>query len=74
MKTYTIIAYIVPDGASYTETVFAETATEAALLVKKLFGEKTERALLRDEFEVICAIEGVPEFCVVDHEKINLFP
>ncbi len=74
MKTYTIIAYIVPDGASYSETVLAKDATKAALLVKKTFGEKTERALLKDEFEVIAAIEGCAEFCAVDHKKLNLFP
>ena len=68
MKKFTVIAYILPDGGHYVETVEAADATTAALQIR----EKLE--LKREEFEIVAIIAGEPEFAHYDHTKLNLAP
>ncbi|MDQ5977165.1 MAG: hypothetical protein QG602_137 [Verrucomicrobiota bacterium] len=68
METFTVVAYILPDGGHYVKTVTAADATTAAVLMRKKL-----RLKLR-EFEVIGVIKGKVDFATVDRTRVALAP
>ena len=68
MKTFTVIAYILPEGGHQVETLDATDATEAALSIR------TRLELSREEFEVVAVAEGKAVWCEVDQTRVNLAP
>lgn len=68
MKTFTVVAYIPPDGGHYVKTVTAADATMAAVLMRKKLRLKLQ------EFEVIGVINGKADFATVDRTRVALAP
>lgn len=68
LNTYTVIAYVVPDGGHLVETVRAETPSAAALAVRTRLGLK------REEFEIVGVAEGQVPWTQVDETKLALAP
>lgn len=68
MKTFTVVAYILPEGGHHIETLDATNATEAALTIR------TRLELSREDFEVVAISEGKAVWCEVDHTTLNLAP
>ncbi len=68
MKTFTVIAYILPEGGHHVETLDATDATEAALSIR------TRLELSLEDFEVVAVAEGKVAWCEVDHARVNLAP
>lgn len=65
---YTVIAYLIPAGAHCVETLVAESATDAALrLRRKLECE-------RGELEIVAVIWGRANFEPVDASQVALAP
>lgn len=68
MKTFTVVAYVLPDGGHYVESVRAADATTAVLEMREKLHLKQE------EFEVIGVINGKADFAIVDHTRVALAP
>lgn len=68
MNTYTVIAYVLPEGGHHIETIEANDATLAALAVR----EKLE--LTKEEFEVVAVAHGRVTFDHVDASRLALAP
>lgn len=68
MKTFTIVAYVLPAGGHHVETLPAVDGTAAALQLR----EKLDLSL--QEFEVVGVIAGAVEFVPVDHRQLALAP
>jgi hypothetical protein len=68
MKPFTVIAYIVPDGGHYVETITAANATEAALQLRTQLGLEVE------EFEIVGVAQGSVPFAPVEEGRIALAP
>lgn len=68
MNTYTIIAYILPDGGHYVQTVEATDPNEAGTQLR------TKLGLQRDDFEIVGIAEGAVKFLNFDPSKLNMAP
>lgn len=68
MKTFTVVAYVLPDSGHYVKTVTAPDATTAVVSLRK------KLRLKRKEFEVIGVIIGKVDFATVDHARVALAP
>jgi hypothetical protein len=68
MNTYTVIAYVVPEGGHHIETIEAADATAAAIQLREKHGFKLR------EFEVVAVAKGRLEFEVVDDKQLALAP
>lgn len=64
MKTFTVVAYVLPDGGHYIKTVTAPDAMTAVVSMRK------KLRLKRQEFEVIGVIIGKVDFATVDHARV----
>jgi hypothetical protein len=68
MKTYTIIAYVIPAGGHHVETVTGETPTDAALRLR------ARLKLASAEFEVVAVVAGNLRFEMLDPRAVALAP
>lgn len=68
MNTYTLVAYILRDGAHYVEEVAATNATEAALALR------TRLDLTKEDFEIVAIINGHVTYAPFDERQLALAP
>jgi hypothetical protein len=68
MNSYTVFAYILPDGGHLVETVTAQSDTEAAMQLREKL-----RLTIR-QFEVIAVAQGEIKFVTVDEKLVALAP
>lgn len=68
MNTYTLVAYVVPDGGHLVREVPAPDATAAVTALRDRLGLKKE------DLEVVAVIEGAVAFATVDERQVSLAP
>lgn len=68
MNTYTVFAYIIPEGGHHVETITAPNATAAAIALRETL------KLGKDEFEVVAVAQGAVAFEPVDERMLALAP
>ncbi|MDI1335809.1 MAG: hypothetical protein PSU94_06445 [Lacunisphaera sp.] len=66
MKTFTVIAYVLPDGAHHVETVQAADPDTAGLQLR------AKLELQQDEFEIVGIAEGTIAFLNFDPSQLNM--
>lgn len=68
MNSYTVFAYLLPDGGHLVETVTAQSGTEAAVQLRQKLG------LTLRQFEVVAVALGEIKFECVDTKLVALAP
>lgn len=65
---YTVVAYLIPAGAHCVETLVAESATDAAVRLRRKLGCE------RGELEIVAVVWGRATFEPVDASRVALAP
>lgn len=68
MNTFTVIAYVLPDGGHFVGEIEATDATSAVIQLRERLNLKKE------DLEVVAVINGHVEFARVDDRQVALAP